>query len=767
MSRHKENSSVSVRECLSRISEISFSSRGPCVSQTVAETLKEELCPEAGFGNGTTVDDSRRSLRIGLAGESLITGPSNPPVGQDWMFFRLESNGSGEIVASRAGLIYTLFCHIRENWLDEQASAFEAGELMSISLADVTARDDLLIGRAGFLKDHDRQVRFSDIEASMQEMARMGASRVIVNELATPFGQERGPVGEIYYRFYDYLPDLDQFVETKFNRGTYPPEALEANLNSLKRLAAMADRYGLIPGMEIANPRSVPESLLQRYPFLRGARIDHPYRSFEPRYTLTLAHPAVRWHYAELMRNVLKEVPELGFVTTLVNDSGAGFEYTASLYPGRNGGPYIIKEWMPDDVIAKAAAENVIRYYRLLRDVAHETHPDFRIITGLQNIAEESSIITAGIDNGIDLRMISQRIDVDTTEWKAQLQEVRQKGSDFVTHTTTRGTYYVLGVPSPWLTHKSLVRAYDDGYSKVDVTIDPPFLVSQSVNREVVRAFQLDSSVAIDETIAAIALKFVGEESAATLLKIWKLSNQAVEAAPLHGQYGDIGFTWYRFWARPFVPDIGAIPEEDRRYYEKHILSHFNNPHNVDMAADMLWEIISPEEADRLLETYGANVWEPLDQAIALAAGMVDQLPETTGVRKLFLETRDRLVAFRCFNITMRNLYAWIAGVHGYLKVDVETEKQSRLTMVQDMVASELENARALLELWETSVVDFMPVSAFGETVHDYGPNFGDVLRKKISLMETYGDRLPYIDPNYMWRMPEGSALDSAEYMKY
>ena len=767
MSRHKENSSVSIRECLSRISEISCSSNGPRVSQTVAEALKKELCPEAGIGNETSAKNSPRSLKIALAGESLVTGPSNPSSGRDWMFFRLESNGSGEIVASRAGLIYTLFCHIRENWLDAPASAFEAGELMPIRLSDLTARDDLLIGRAGFLKDRDQQVRFSDIEASMQEMARLGASRVIVNELATPFGQERGPVGEIYYRFYDYLPDLDQFVETKFNRGTYPPEVLEANLNSLKRLAALADRYGLIPGMEIANPRSVPESLLQRYPFLRGARIDHPYRSFEPRYTLTLAHPAVRWHYAELMRNVLKEVPELGFVTTLVNDSGAGFEYTASLYPGRNGGPYIIKEWMPDDVIAKAAAENVIRYYRLLRDAAHETHPDFRIITGLKNIAEESSIITAGIDNGIDLRMISQRIDVDTTEWKAQLQEVRQKGSDFVTHTTTRGTYYVLGVPSPWLTHKSLVRTYDDGYSKVDVTIDPPFLVSQSVNREVVRAFQLDSPGTIDEIIAGIALNFVGEESAATLLEIWKLSNRAVEAAPTHGQFGDIGFTWYRFWARPFVPDIGAIPEEDRRYYEKHILSHFNNPHNVDMAADMLWEIISPEEADRLLEIYGADVWEPLDQAIALAAGMVDQSPGTTGARKLFLETRDRLVAFRCFNITMRNLYAWIAGVHGYLKAEDEKEKQSRLTMVQEMVASELENAGALLELWENSVVDFMPVSAYGETVHDYGTNFGDVLRKKISLMETYGDRLPYIDPDYMWRMPEGSPLDPAEYLKY
>lgn len=770
MSHQPESSSLRVRDVLGTLSEIHLPSDAPRVAQTVAEALVAGPCPQAAIRvDGSPAADVPAALRVALAGGSSVCGPADPPAGQAWMFFRLASDGSGEIVASRPHLIYTLFGQLVDHWLDEDVSAFDSGRLVPISLADITGRDDLLVGRAGFLKDRSQQVQLADIEASMQELARLGASRVIVNELATPFGQERGPVGEVYYRFYDYLPDLDQFVETKLNRGTYPPEALEANLNSLKRLARLADRYGLIPGMEIANPRSVPESLLQRYPYLRGARVDHPFRSFEPRYTLTLAHPAVRWHYAELMRTILKEVPELGFVTTLLNDSGAGFEYTSSLYPGRNGGPYIIKEWMPDDVIARAAAENVIRYYRLLRDTAHETHPDFRIITGLKNIAEESGIITAGIDNGLDLRMISQRTDVDLGEWETQLQEVRQKGSDFVSYTTARGTPYILGIPSPWTTHANLVRSHEGGYSKVDVLVDPPYLVERSVNREVVRAFQVDPSRTIDAVVEAAALKFVGESSASVLVEIWKLSDRAIQGAPIHGQNGDIGFTWYRFWARPFVPDVGAIPEAERSYYEKHFLSHFNNPHNVDMAADMLWTIISDEEADRAVAIYDAptHVWDPLDQAIALATERVDRLPESSEVRKVFLETRDRLRAFRCFSVTLRNMYAWIAGVHGYLKADDESEKQARLVQVREMVACELANTRALLELWETSPVVFMPVSAFGETMHDYGTNFGEVLGKKIALMESHGDRLPRIDPDYMWRMPEDSPLDPTEYLKY
>jgi len=131
-----------------------------------------------------------------------------------------------------------------------------------------------------------------------------------------------------------------------------------------------------------------------------------------------------------------------------------------------------------------------------------------------------------------------------------------------------------------------------------------------------------------------------------------------------------------------------------------------------------------------------------LDKAIDLAEQAVDQAASVTAAREVFVDLRDRLVGYRCYAMTLRNLSAWIAGVHGYLKADTEAGKQSRLTMVQEMVASELANAKALLKLWESSVVDFMPLNAYTETMHDYGVNFGEVLQRKIALMEQYGDRL-------------------------
>ena len=760
--------SLTVRNCLSLSGVIATSASGPRVEQTVADALAKGLCSNAEIAK----DDEGLAaasgvLHVSLADDTTKVDLSELPAGSEWMYFKLDEKGGGELIASRPHLIYTLFCHIRDNYLDVAAAEFVAGKLIPITLAGINARDDLLTGRSSFLINRERQVQHSDIEVSFQEMARIGSAQVVVNELALPFGYDRGPEGEVYYRFYDYLPDLDQFVETKFNQGTYPPEHLSANLNSLKRLARLADKYGLIPGMEIANPRSAPESLLKRYPFLRGARVDHPFRCFEPRYALTLAHPAVRWFYAELMRTLLREVPELGFISTLINDSGSGFEFTSSLYPGRNGGPYIIKEWETDAAIAQAASKNVIRYYRLLRDVAHETNPDFRIVTSLRNIAEESGIIIAGIDNGIDLRMVSQRSDVDGDSWKEQLEVARQKNSDFVADAITRASEFVLGVPSPWQVHQILSKTRSGGFSRVDVYLDPPYLVPHSVNRDVIRAFQVAPSRDIDDIIAQSARLQVGREFADTLKGIWQLADQAVQAAPCEGLYAGNGFAWYRFWARPMVPDIGAIPEGDRRYYEKHFLSHFNNAHNVDFAADMLWQIVSPEQCDAEFRWFDTEVWGPLDKAIDLAKRAVDQAASEPAALEVFGDLRDRLVAYRCYAMTMRNLAAWIAGVHGYLQADNEAEKQSRLTLVQEMVASELANAKALLKLWESSVVDFMPVNAYTETMHEYGANFGEVLQQKIELMEKYGDRLPYIDPNYMWRMPEGSSVSADDYMSY
>ena len=84
-------------------------------------------------------------------------------------------------------------------------------------------------------------------------------------------------------------------------RGVLPSGLPAGESAALEQNAALARRYGLVPGLHINSPRSMPEEFWARYGFLRGARVDHPRETFRPRYTLAMAHPAVQEHYRELI----------------------------------------------------------------------------------------------------------------------------------------------------------------------------------------------------------------------------------------------------------------------------------------------------------------------------------------------------------------------------------------------------------------------------------------------------------------------------------
>ena len=746
---------------------IAYSAVGaPPVAATVATQLVATLAPQArvtAVETGAPLPD-RGVVRLGIAGDPLVNGPDATPDGE-WLYARI-ADGGGELVASSPHLLYALFCQLRDEWTAGSREELAAGHLRQPRFARLTGRDELVTGRYGLLKRRRDPVSPDDIDATFAELARTGCSHVIVNEVVSPFGYERGPHGEIYYRFYDYLPDLDQYVESKLNAGTYPAEHLQANLQLLQQLSGQAVAYGLVPGFYAAHPRSVPESLLTRYPHLRGARIDHTFRSYLPRYTLTVAHPAVRWHYAELIGALLRAVPEIGFMKTLLNDSGSGFEYTSSLYPGRNGGPYIVREWRPDAEIAQRAADCVIGYWRGLRDAAREVNPAFRLIVGLKNIAEEQGPILAGMDTGIDLQTQSQRSDVGDPEWVATLGQLRARGSHTWADTNAKGSPYLLGVPCPWVTAARLQSLANDGFDDIDVYCDSIYLAPFDPNRDIVRLFQLGDGSAptvslIDDAVTACAARWTaGKAEAGRLVAAWRAADRAAAALPQIGQYTSQSFTWYRFWARPFIPDMSAVPEAERTPYEEHMLTTFNNPNNIDFAADALWEILSVERCDRHLEEF-ASVWAPLAEAIDIAEA------HASGEKPVWADLRDRLRAFLCYAETLRNICGWIAGVHGYVDAADVDEKTRRRALAHDTCTRELANARRLLALWERSDVDFMPLMARGETTHHYGANLGDLQRHRITLMERYGNHEPAIDPDYMWRMPPGSTITQDDYRGY
>jgi len=757
--------SPTLGDALKKVRVLAIPAAGRPVDRTVAEEMRR-LAPQAeiktidqGWTGGSGV------FRIAVAGEKLAAGPSTEALkkagdgnkGASWMFLKIGPDGSGELTASAPHLLYALYSLLEDDWLGLDVSGFESGKI-------ITPRFSRLEGGDNYLANPKRVAAGYDAEASIRELARLGFSHVPVNALAKDIPAEQGPPGEIYYRFYYFSPDLDQFVETPLNAGAYSPEYLEANLALLKENARLAVKYGLTPGLNISSPRSVPDAVLEKHPYLRGARVDHPFRSYRPRYTLTLSHPAVRWHYAELMRRLMKEVPELGYIYLWTNDSGSGFEYTASLYAGRNGGAYLVREWKSHDAIAKAAAENVLRYFRTLREAAAETRPDFRLLFNLFSFSNEESFILDGLDEGLDLWVAPKEL--DDSPRGLRLKSLPTKGSEIFT-TTRLQNNFLLGIPSPWLAADEVRGLQTAGFDKAQVTVDPEPLAPYDVNREVLRALNFDPAADIDALVAATAVKLVGKDGAPALVKAWRLCDAAVRGFPPIMLYGDNnwGFPWYRLLVRPFAPDIGKIPEAERAYYEKYMTVTFNNPNLVDLGTDILWTLMTKDQADAAVAQADRTTWKPLDEAIAVLGETVRTAAGEA--RTVFADQLDRLRALRCYFRTLRNTAAWVAGVHGTIEAKDPAGKDGRRAAVRAMVDDEIANAKELAALFETSETRFMPIDPTGETFNMYGANLPELIREKIALMEKHRNDEPRIDPDFMWRLPSDAGLDPKSYLKY
>jgi hypothetical protein len=201
---------------------------------------------------------------------------------------------------------------------------------------------------------------------------------------------------------------------------------------------------------------------------------------------------------------------------------------------------------------------------------------------------------------------------------------------------------------------------------------------------------------------------------------------------------------------RPFVPDIDAVPEAERRYYERFLLATFNNPARIDLNADMLWRYLTVAQAAERRDRMDSAVFPPLDRAITELKDLCS-MP----VPDVFADLLDRSLVARAYYMTMRNTMAWTAAVHGYCgAASAEERARSRQECVA-MVDAEIANARGLLSLWERSSRHLFPVSGTGETLHIYGENFGELLRKKIALMERHREDAPRVDREYMWRRKE------------
>ncbi len=402
---------MTIREALARVKVVRVEGRGEA-PRRAAKALAGAV--------GARVEEAERgeasgafSLESGVlhlkvvplvsGAHDRIPAPAqgDPMPSPNSVYCHLKKDGAGTLLARPAGLLLPFVTHLLRELGGKDVTEVEKGRAFPATFPWLRSTFDF------FLTQEGRIQKGLDRKSYVRRLAEAGFTHVEVNGLSTPMGMETGPPGEAYPMFYTYCPALDQFVESDLGAGLYPREYLSENLAFLKRNARLVLDHGLTPGLLCFEPRNVPEAFFQRYPMLRGARVDHPFRSFKPRYNMTIAHPRVREHYAQMVQRLMEEVPELGYLSIWTNDSGAGFEHTQSLYVGRNGGPYLIREWKNQEEIARAAGENALRFLRTLRDAGRKVNPHFRVLTRMESFYGEHEVIWEGLEDGLEVETSS------------------------------------------------------------------------------------------------------------------------------------------------------------------------------------------------------------------------------------------------------------------------------------------------------------------------------------------------------------------------
>ena len=591
------------------------------------KTAAEELARLTGSTAKAGPRPHAKHFNIALASRAWVPAAATAAASANathWMWCRLADDGSGEIIAS------------------DGSGLFAAARLLTHSLSNTTREKlavGLLIERSfamnrpiwdGSFAQYWRNNRKFSPEHYAATLAESGFTHIEVNSLQASFPYEDSVPGEYYSQFYNYCPGFNHFIDTPLTRGIWPTHYLDANLERLQNLAELGRKYGLKPSVCLYEPRSLPERFFQRYPTLRGARIDHPFRSRLPRYTMAQDHPVTKHHFTQAL---MQAVPDLDAMSIWTNDSGGGFEHSASLYIGRNGGPYMIREWRSHDKIAEASGKSMGNFLRNLREAAAEVNPDFKLSLRIEPFKVEHDHLKSQLGRGIHWEGPSllargyslpyshpQYADqagvaggmfhcqMDERE-KPELAKERAQGIEPIL-TYSPGPVWnqepLIGIPWPRMIHARLTQLKGIGANLVSAmgglanTSASPYWP----NPAAIRAAQFTPEIPIDDVLAAEANRFAGDTHGPALAKAWALFEDAVQHQPIVPLFCGFGFCWQRTWDRPIVPDIEAIPAADRHYYERHGCFQHNNQGLNDLGKDVLFELITHDAADKMVPRF-------------------------------------------------------------------------------------------------------------------------------------------------------------------
>jgi len=563
----------------------------------------------------------------------------------------------------------------------------------------------------------EEQQEFKAYATQMARLKSFGRVDVCINSPALKSDFEIPGGSCDWHEYASYNRSVAAFFPDKTLIPFIPAELVTKNRQLLLSKAGILRELGLSAYFRSNEPRFLPEAFFDKYPHMRGPRVDHPRRSVKKEYAPCFHQTENIEMYRNMVDQLFKNVPEIRTFYFSMNDAGSGFCWGDWLYSGPNG---------PADCKHINKSECVLSMLKVFKDGARQTGHD------------------------IDISFRGMFTDEELDELVPELPEncfAENRNTQPVKGINTMFAYPVRGIINPLEILRTLARSTGSGTERYFLN----FCSSYSRGHENIETIEKvvdiveshlknpagEGEINALQSLKELCIKWAGSESAdllfdafITLDRIRKETGAGLEGlSPLYWGVSA------RHITRPLVFAPQRLTPEE----EKHFMPYIFN--------------ISVDEArNDYMDIHGGNRELPPDATDDLANGLrrvytaigkIQNAPEQQYLNNLAKSLRLYACVIKsCGNfndaqiIRNRNKEILAGPVHRPNKIPTWTGDQDLLTF-NEIMRDELDNTQDIIDILEDGGMELICYAKppFPEDTFILGPELIDQLKKKRKIM--------------------------------
>jgi hypothetical protein len=168
-------------------------------------------------------------------------------------------------------------------------------------------------------------------------LKRYGSVQIDIGVLASKAMFEMPPVWSPWHEYAVFNANISKFFPHPNIAPYLPADWVAKNRELLLAKSAILRDLGLQAALSSNDTHYLPEAFFERYPHLRGPRVDHPRRSLREEFSYCVDLPETREMIGSMVADMKRHVPELATILVHTNDSGTGLCWADQQYSGPNG----------------------------------------------------------------------------------------------------------------------------------------------------------------------------------------------------------------------------------------------------------------------------------------------------------------------------------------------------------------------------------------------------------------------------------------------